>query len=81
MKQTIIGPVKKSIRIWLPDEMEKDGGVWVNATVHDVLVNYENIIIEENSNDVDIENTLSSFEDYKIETINETHQSLQAPRG
>lgn len=81
MEHKIIGPVKKSIRIWLPDEMEKEGGVWVNATVHDVLVNYENIIIEENSNDIDIENTLSSFEDYKIETINETHQSFQTARG
>ena len=72
MKQTIIGPVKKSIRIWLPDEMEKDGGVWINATVHNVSVNYEDIIIEKNSKEIDIENTLSSFEGYKIETINET---------
>lgn len=81
MEHKIVGPVKKTIRIWLPDEMEKEGGIWVNATVHDVFVNYENIIIEENSKDVDIENTLTSFDGYKIETINETHQSFQAPRG
>jgi len=81
MEHKIVGPVKKTIRIWLPDEMEKEGGIWINATVHDVLVNYENIIIEENSKDVDIENTLTSFDGYKIETINETHQSFQASRG
>jgi len=76
MKHKTIGTVKKTIKIWLPDDMEEDGGIWVNATVHDVTVTYENIVIEENSKDVDIENTLASFIGYKIETINETNQSL-----
>ena len=69
MEYDIIGPVKRKIRIWLPDEMEKDGGIWVNATVHDVTITYNDIIIEENSKQIDIENTLSSFDGYKIEDI------------
>ena len=72
MKHKTIGQVKKTIKIWLPDDMEEGGGIWVIATVHDVTVTYENIVIEENSKDVDIENTLASFIGYKIETINET---------
>lgn len=76
MEHKTIGPVKKTIKIWLPDEMEKDGGIWVNATVHDVTITYENILIEENSKEVDIENTLAYFVGYKIEIINETNQPI-----
>ena len=69
MENIEISPEKKKIRIWLPDTVEKDGGVWVNATVHNVRVNYKDIIIEEGQKEIDIENTLSSFKGYKIEEL------------
>ena len=69
MENIEISPAKKKIRIWLPDKIEKDGGVWVNATVHNVIVYYEDIIIEEGQKEIDIENTLSSFKGYKIEEL------------
>lgn len=69
MENKEISPAKKKIRIWLPDAIEKDGGVWVNATVHNVRVYYDDIIIEEGQKKIDIENTLSSFKGYKIEEL------------
>ena len=69
MENIEISPAKKKIRIWLPDDMEKDGGIWVNATVHNVNVYYQDIIIEEGQKEIDLENTFSSFKGYKIEEL------------
>lgn len=69
MENKGISPAKKKIRIWLPDTMEENGGIWVNATVHNVTVVYKDIIIEEGQKDIDLENTLDSFKGYKIEEI------------
>lgn len=66
--QLIIGPPKKQVRIWLPDSVHQDGGIWVNCTVHDVTSTIMNVIIEEGQ-PVDIENTLESFDGYLIEEI------------
>lgn len=68
MEITTIGPVKKRIRIWLPDIIEKDKGFWVYGTVHDVCVNIDNIVVFDNRV-IDIEDTLETYEDFLIEEI------------
>ena len=68
MQTTTIGPVKKRIRIWLPDSVHEKGGFWVNCTVHDATTTTENVVIEE-GHIIDIDNTLESFNGYLIEEL------------
>lgn len=51
---------KQKVRIWLVDNVEPEGGFWINAKICDVIVKHENIIVEEGFA-VDLGNTLDSF--------------------
>lgn len=68
METTTIGPVKKRIRIWIPDVIGKNGGSWVYGTLHDVCVNIDNVIVFDNQV-IDIEDTLEMYDDCLIEEI------------
>lgn len=56
------------IRIWCVDNVEPEGGYWSVGTVKKVIIE-KLIYLEDGQKNIDLENTVESFEGYQIEKL------------